>query len=241
MEQVLESFRRARDSYRTLHTIVRIWQDPNLASEVWTRWTSARQLGSTAKLAPNSRRDATEPVTIAADPISSIRTDAHSGHGQAVLEVWMEKPWRWRVVALADSEAVRGATIIDGNRWWHLASAFDPAAGTGPPGTQTAVGLPVALMTALDPERLRTSLALQFVARINHHGREALRVLGTPSSSDDDFGLGPGADSYSLVFDVERGVLLELAVRAGDLKYRGIDLVSPDFDVEPPPDAFTTR
>lgn len=234
----LDGIRQPRARFRTLRAFVKLWQDPERSAEVWARWMSGRQVGSAAGLTPVARERA--GADAAADEISPAHEYPGRSAGQTALEVWMARPWRWRVDTRAEPEGLRETMIVDENRWWNLAGPVARTAGAGPVGTETSVGLPVALMTALQPDQMLTSLALRFVGGLSKDGREVRRARGTPSNSDEDFGLGPGADFYDLLLDVEHGILLEFAACAGDAKYRGIELSGLVFDVELPPDVFTT-
>src|SRR5207249_3963635 len=85
----------------------------------------------------------------------------------------------------------------------------------------------------VNPLAMAPGMEFELGERVGVAGRAGVTVHALPRSADDPSGVGwgaAGADSYSLVADLERGVLLRLEARLAAAPFAVIEFAEMAFD-----------
>ncbi len=95
-----------------------------------------------------------------------------------------------------------------------------------------------AILMMLDPAFIATELDLSVSGVARHLGRSAFDVVATPRGGIGTYPLWPGADSYRLLVDAERGVLLRASPLLEGEVFAGRDFGEIAFDDDIPDEMF---
>src|SRR5262249_46051297 len=237
LAETLELLYTARHRFRTIAAGLRYRYRPALVQEGWNRWVARQAPGSVADL----RSGEGGPGSAAEQKHLPDSTEALQ-----LWRVWWDKPARWRhEVDLPDAGKVH-IWVIDGGRWWF----YDSGEGTihshdmnerragrkrAPPSAPAVTDAKQAAtqMAFVDPSVLLSSHDLEVVGRTVHAGREAIAVRARPRAEREpavDPAFWAGADTYQLLVDSERGVLLHYAASFRDTEYAAVSVERVIFD-----------
>ena len=204
----------ARDGWRTLRATLRFWEDTLLATEV---------------------------MRLLLPDVPEIGQEGEPRFEVAMRKVWARKPYRWRI----EYEGPDGANVFVGDLAW---SPPPRPAPNAPRRSQVEPSPDALLLEAVDgtvaytfdPRTLLEDLFItRVVGRVEHAGRDALRVLAMDEGSPNRL-LGWGADDYELLVDAERGVLLRSAARTKDEEFQVAEILDITFDEDLPEGIFVT-
>lgn len=237
LAETLELLYTARHRFRTIAAGLRYRYEPALLQEGWNRWLGRQAPGSVSALRP-AEAGASLPAELERLP--------ESAEALQLWRVWWDRPARWREeIHLPDAGKVH-IHVINGETWWFYDShagiiqsnAMDerqagrkrskPSAPAVTDANQAA-----AHMAFLDPSVLLASHDLEVLGRAVHAGREAIAVCARPRREREpavDPGFWTGADSYQLLVDIERGILLRYAASFRDTEYADVSVESVTFD-----------
>ncbi len=147
---------------------------------------------------------------------------------EAVDHVWFQSPVRWRV----DAESGPGAGLVsihDGEQTFRNFRFEDLGEGSG---RGAYLGGPETYRQVMwEPNMLIPEMWLEPHESVRVAGREAVRVSGQPRPTSHDYiVLWPSADRYELVVDLERGILLRLALFVRGREAKSDEVLAVRFD-----------
>ena len=105
------------------------------------------------------------------------------------------------------------------------------------PNAESPLGLHAIVMGMVDAEQILGRLSLVSTGSATHQGRECHRLVGSLRDTD-DFPVWP-ADSYEVLLDRRRGILLKYTAMLDSVPYAGAEFSEVAFDVELPADTFS--
>ncbi len=175
--------------------------------------------------------------------------------------IWAAAPGRFREERLDASGKTVYWFAYDGEVWWHGKGDGSRVSTNAHIGEFGIAGLVVrreppldsaaryygvkdgeyAIIAeiALNPSFFISGLRLERVDTIHYGGRRAFRVIGVPvPSASHRWAWWRGADSYELLVDAERGVLLRFAAVADGVEFAGHEVLEVKFDDELPEHLF---
>lgn len=242
----------AADQRARLTTIVgtvRVWNDREVAAGAWQRWIASRPTGSVRVLAsygpirPWSGWTAWLANRIRRWPLGtsgrvSSATPFDVAPPRTVSSIWVAPPNRWRAETRAEGGAETGVMVLDGDRGGFAVIGRDhQGVERVEPNAESPLGLHAIVMGMIDAEQILGRLSLVSTGSATHQGRECYRLVGSLSDTD-DFPVWP-ADSYEVLLDRRRGILLKYTAMLDSVPYAGAEFSEVAFDVELPADTFS--
>ena len=192
---------------------------PAVSLRVLTRWAATRPKGSvmiaTHRDSSSDRRGSIEP------PQDEITVQNS--------RLWLDTPSRWRYEV--DVPGRRPAVFVtNGPLWWSFAPSLyahsNESAPDRYPGQREHQEWHL-----FHPEEVLAGLIVTSTRLDEREGRPVEVIEAVARGDYAPFSLSPGADSYHLVVDRERGVVLRLAARAEGVEFSNVEITSLELDV----------
>lgn len=229
---LLELLHGAGESFRTLRSEIRVWEEPELARSAMTAAMSRR----VSRVRVGSSRSGSGFLT------PPTGTSAPSDPSESSVQLWVERPGRFR----EEQRDGDGASVVvrDGVRWWSYDDRFGARSNEGDeaPGRSRVGG---ELEFLADPAGLLSLLRFEVCGRGERARRDVLRARAWPRdeltlpSSQALIPLGAGASEYELEVDAARGVLLRSAAIYDSAQFRVVEVDEIAFDQDLPAGTFT--
>ena len=208
----------AEPQFRSMKAELRRELIPAVSLRVLTRWAATRPKGSVmiATFRDSSdRRGSIEP------PQDEITVQNS--------RLWLDTPSRWRhEVEMPDERTA--VFVRDGPLWWAFAPSMHAHSNESAPDRYPAQREHQEWQL-FHPEEVLTGLIVTSTRLDEREGRPVELVEATARGDYAPFSLPSGADSYHLVVDRERGVVLRLAARAEGVEYSSVEITSLELDV----------
>jgi outer membrane lipoprotein-sorting protein len=219
---LLELIYSAGDRWQTVRLTIREWQHPGRVREAIERLNQQQSAGGSHQVMVYGEAQGPEPE-----------------ESEQIIRVWLDGDQ-----AREEREGTHAFPTLgvrDGAQWWMYAKEYGASTNEGDPNYQSGVGEQA--LGLLEPTHILGALRLEPVREVEAAGRPALLVRGTPRGGDREsafmlFRLGAGADAYELVFDRERGVLLQTTSLLDGLPVNTVEVLEIAFDEEFPPETF---
>lgn len=214
---LLELIYGARDRWRTVRLTVRQWHHVERQQQALERLNRGRG-GGAVQIMSFGQSSEPEPTE----------------HEQLV-RIWLDGDRAREEREGPDAFPALG--IRDGDRWWQYTPKYGASSNEIDPDVQSGIGEEASSL--LDPAHILGALRLEQIGKAEVAGRPGLLLRG--AARGDDFTLhrlGPGADTYELVVDRERGVLLRTAALVDGLELNVSEVLELAFDLEFPPETF---
>jgi hypothetical protein len=209
--ELLELLQTAETRWRTVHATVRHEMDV----ELWARTMEHRAEGSGSLMV----------FAVTSGDREDDEAEPEIG-GERVSEMWLERPNRWREEhgGRHRSTSVSNGTVCR--------VAYGAGDGFLVEHDADEDGFGVEAAWVFHPGRLAGAFAADTVEEVDHLGRPALHVVGTPAwrESEMEHMLGYGGDELELVVDRERGVVLRQETRVGGQMLSVTEILSVEFD-----------
>ena len=204
--------------FRSIKAELRRQSMPAVWLRVMKRWAATRPKGSvaimTARRATSSDRGSTDAP---ADDVTS-----------QTCRLWVDAPLRWRY----EFDGPEGSTAVfvrDGPLWWSYAPGSNAWSNESAPDRYPAQ-TEHQESQLFHPEHVLAALTVTSAHPEEREGR-SIEVIEGVAREDHVPPLPPGADSYHLVVDREREVVLRLAARAEGLEFSSVEITSLELDV----------
>lgn len=154
-----------------------------------------------------------------------------------VSSVWVAPPHRWRAETTIEGGAETGILVLDGSRSGFAVASRDPqGAERFEPNKESPLSLHGIVLGMIDGDETLDLLDLESVGMALHGGRECFQLVGSLRDSD-NFPVWP-ADSYEVLVDRHRGILVSFTARLGTTPFASAAFSTVAFDVELPDDTF---
>jgi outer membrane lipoprotein-sorting protein len=213
LAELLELLDGAGRRYSALRATTHIRVVTALAAEALQRHQESLGDRRTSALAAQARR---EPATV-----------------ETEMRVWLDRPDRMRVELVRDG--ARNETFVDdGEREW--SHTRGSAAFTHPSQKAHRYGFE----PLFRPHTMLARVQLHPLGEAEWAGRRALHARATtrPGRPDFTFELPPGAESFDLLIDRERGVILRLAAFLAGDEFHTLEVGEIAFDETLPAETF---
>jgi outer membrane lipoprotein-sorting protein len=221
---VLELIHTSEQRWRSLRVRGREWRHAALNLEAFMRKVERHRPGSFAVLAASSR-EVEEPEET-----------------ENTWSLWIQGRDRVRAeFTIGGGDMV--TAVVDGETWWSWSPLSGANTNDGRKNAHTGLGPGIALVR---PAVILPAVDLEIRGQTTTLGRLAYEVRAVPASSDDDeessglvHGIGSGAETYELLVDAERGVLLRTEVRLHDRPFLVLQVNEVAFDEDLTAETFT--
>lgn len=212
LQDLLGLMQGARERWRTVRATLRDWEDVALTE-------GARYRG------------------VAQDPPgSALRSGTGPRFVAAVRRVWARKPYRWRL----EFESADGTNLFVGDLAWPEPRDAPRKRQTTPRDALALEALDATVAYTFDPWSVVSDLEMRVLGRVEHAGREAVRVVAVAQERQSSR-LESFADDHELLVDAERGVLLRTASRLDGEEFKVTEVVAVAFDEDLPEEVFVAE
>lgn len=191
---------------------------PAVWLRVMERWAATRPKGSVAimtarRTSSNDRGSTNEP----GDDVTS-----------QMSRLWVDGSLRWRY-EFEGPEGTTGVFVRDGPLWWSYAPGSSAWSNESAPDRYPAQ-TEHQESQLFHPEDILAALTVTSSRPEEREGR-SIEVIEGVAQDDHVPSLPPGADTYHVMIDRERGVALRLAARADGVEFSSVEITSLEFDV----------
>jgi hypothetical protein len=212
--------------FRSIKAELRHQLMPAVSLRVLKRWAASRPKGSVQ--------------------IATLRHSSSDGRGSIEMpedeitvqnsRLWLDSSSRWRYEV--DVPGGRVAVFVtDGPLWWSFAPSLhahsNESAPDRYPGQREHQEWPL-----FHPEEVLANLIVTSTRLEDREGRPIEAIEAVARGDYAPFSLPSGADSYHLLVDRDRGVVLRMAARADGIEFSSIEITSLELDVPMEPELF---